>query len=114
MSENTQATPSFLQKDPNRPELLHCTHPEASGTFTLQKLTFARELERERIKGIQAGPAPTPDGMVLAEWYSALKVGFKETPKDFDLDNIEDEELIEGLYEVLVQHWASFRRQKQN
>lgn len=114
MSETTQATPSFLQKDPNRPELLHCTHPEASGTFTLQKLTFARELERERIKGIQAGPAPTPDGMVLAEWYAVLSVAFKEKPDGFKLDNIEDEELIEALYLEVSAYLSSFRRQKQN
>lgn len=114
MSDTNQILPPFLQKDPNRPDLLHCTHPEAQGTFTLQRLTFARELERERIKGIQAGPAPTPDGMILAEWYAALKVGLKEVPKGFDLDNIEDEELIEALYGEVSAYLLSFRRQKQN
>lgn len=108
-TETQASRPSFLKRDENNPALLHCTHKEATGAFVMQKSTFGRELERERIKGVQAGPSPTPDGMILAEWYAALKVGFSQAPDTFDLDNLEDEKLIEALYQEVTAYWASFR-----
>jgi len=40
-------------------------------------------------------------------------VGFEKAPEGFDLDEIEDEELIEGLYAEVTAFWSSFRRKRQ-
>lgn len=111
-SQTEESNFPFLQKDPNNPALLHCSHDEAKGTFLMQKSNFRREREKERIKGVEAGPSPTPDGIIMAEWYATIALGFEKVPDGFDVDEVEDETLIEALYEEVRAYWASFRPSK--
>ena len=99
----------FVQRDKDIRELIHCTHPEASGSFTIRKPTFAARGELGRIKGVYLGAFPDPDSEIDAEVFATVSAGFEKTPDGFDPAKMVSFHLMEALFQEVCAYWRTFR-----
>lgn len=108
-NKNEYKRPDYMRIDPQQPDQLHVNHRELEAVLQITRPTLRRNMELERIKGMQMGAFPTPDGEALAEHYATISVGFDKLPERFDLGDVVDEELLHALYKEVLARWATFR-----
>ncbi|MEA3225520.1 MAG: hypothetical protein U9Q07_06180 [Planctomycetota bacterium] len=101
----------FIRRDSAQREMIHCTHPEASGVFLIRKPTFAVRGDIGRAKGAYLGAFPDPDSDIDAELFATVLVGFEKTPEGFNPGEVISFKLMEGLFQEVSAYWRTFRDQ---
>jgi len=110
--EDKYTPPEFVRRDPEDKAVLHVDHKEVSGTFTMQKCTFAVRGQLARIKGAFLGPFPDQASEGDAEIFAVVSVGFSKAPEGWNPSEVVDLELMGGLYKEVLAFWASFQGKK--
>lgn len=111
MFENRKPSgfPQWIERHAERPDEFHCSHPELTGRYVMNKPNFGRDLQIEKVKGAILGvPNPTPEADTLAEWVAVWEVGLATKP-DVNLNDIVDSKGLLAIYQEVVAFWRCFR-----